>query len=330
MYIKDIEEACRKVINGDLTALQQLGLEDARYRSSKPLNISPKRLQINYDAVLNTVVAARELQLSFLEKMCQTTTACLQSFAKAQNIMQTHAVHGQDVAEIMLALIDEEKSKLWKEGDEAKESSTSEEEECEVSEIVESKTVIGVAEQQSQTVAMEVDSQEEKEVTSKKRKVVVVVEEQQSNTAAIQEGKEVRLKKRKKVVVKVEEEQRDTPAIAVEHPEESEEIEESEESKESEESEESEDNADKPEDSKAEETPAANTKPRQMPSLSHHVNRKCVVGHHCLYEGPNLKRHLRNVHVKNAHIEDRQVERYFALGLRSHNIRGPPEKTKSG
>ena len=242
--------------------------------------------------------------------------ACLQSFAKAQNITLTHAVDGQDVAEIMLALIDEEKSKLWKEGDEAKESSMSEEqEECEVSEIVESKTVVGVAEQQSQTAAMEVDSQEEKEVTSKKRKAVVEVEEQQSDTAAIQEGKEVRLKKRKTVVVKVEEEQRDTAAIAVERQEESEEIEESEESADEQE----------PEDSKAEETPAANTKP-----LSHHVNRKCVVGHHCLYEGPNLKRHLRNFHVKNAHIEDSQVERYFALGLGSHNIRGPPEKTKSG
>lgn len=62
MYIKDIEEACRKVINGDLTPLQQLGLEDARYPSSKPLKTSPTRLQINYDAVLNTAVAARELR----------------------------------------------------------------------------------------------------------------------------------------------------------------------------------------------------------------------------------------------------------------------------
>ena len=43
-----------------------------------------------------------------------------------------------------------------------------------------------------------------------------------------------------------------------------------------------------------------------------------------------MKRHLRNVHVKNGHIEDSQVERYFALGLGSQNIRGPPEKTKSG
>ena len=68
MYIKDIEEACRKVINGDLTALQQLGLEDARYPSSRPPNISPTRLQINYDAVVNTAVAVRELQLSFLKK----------------------------------------------------------------------------------------------------------------------------------------------------------------------------------------------------------------------------------------------------------------------
>ena len=89
MYIKDIEEACRKVINGDVTALQPLGLDDVRYPSGNPLNISPTRLQYDYDAVLNTAVAARELQLGFLEKMCQTTMACLKSFAKAQNITLT-------------------------------------------------------------------------------------------------------------------------------------------------------------------------------------------------------------------------------------------------
>ena len=230
MYIKDIEEARRKVINGDLTALQQLGLDDARYPAAKPLNISSTRLQFNYDAVLNTAVAARELQLGFLEKMCQTTMGCLQVFTKAQNITLKHSVDAPDVAEIMLALIDEEKRKLWKEGGEAKESNPSEEEEeqSENEEVVErsqeeknikpkkSKAVVEVKEEQSQTAESKEDSQEEKKVKTKKSKKV---EEEQSETAEIEveskEGKQVKPKKRK-TVVEVQEEQSETEESEVE------------------------------------------------------------------------------------------------------------------
>ena len=187
MYVKDIEEACRKVINGNLTALQQLDLDDARYPAAKPLNISFIRLQFNCDVVLNTTVPARELQLGFLEKICQTTMGCLQAFAKAHNITLKHSIDAPDVAEIMLALIDEERRKLWKEGDEAKESNPSEEEE------------------QSENEEVVERSQEEKNVKPKKSKAVVEVEKEQSQSAektkkTVRKGKKLKPKRERKLL----------------------------------------------------------------------------------------------------------------------------------
>ena len=55
-----------------------------------------------------------------------------------------------------------------------------------------------------------------------------------------------------------------------------------------------------------------------------------MVGYGCSYEGPNLKRHLVNVHVKREQILPNQVGKYFAMGLQGHRKRGPTEKTKAG
>ena len=63
--------------------------------------------------VLNTAVAARELQLSFLEKQCQENLDALMAIAAAKKINLQHNVDGADVAEIVLALIDEERQRLF-------------------------------------------------------------------------------------------------------------------------------------------------------------------------------------------------------------------------
>ena len=65
-------------------------------------------------------------------------------------------------------------------------------------------------------------------------------------------------------------------------------------------------------------------------SISHHVDRICVIGHGCSYVGPNLKRHLTNVHVKWGHILLGQVDKYFSMGLEGHKKRGPARKTTAG
>ena len=60
---------------------------------------------------------------------------------------------------------------------------------------------------------------------------------------------------------------------------------------------------------------------------SHHRNRTCLVGKGCAgYVGPNLKRHLTNVHLRKNHISEEDLDRYFALGLDPRKKRGPPRK----
>ena len=112
MYIEDIEEACRKVINGDQEALKQLGLDNASYPVPSPQSTSSTSLQATYNGALRSVVAARELGLTFLEKQCELTLQYIQAIAAAKKKMTLqHEVDAEDVAEVMLALIDEEKDK---------------------------------------------------------------------------------------------------------------------------------------------------------------------------------------------------------------------------
>ena len=112
MYIEDIISACRKIMARDLDALEELGLDSMTYPRPNALNTSTSHLQITYNSVLNTAVAARELQLGFLEKQCQEMLEALQAIALARKITLQHDVDSNDVAEIMLSLIGEERQRL--------------------------------------------------------------------------------------------------------------------------------------------------------------------------------------------------------------------------
>ena len=72
-----------------------------------------------------------------------------------------------------------------------------------------------------------------------------------------------------------------------------------------------------------EEIPAVK-KVKKSVSVTHHLDRRCVVGHGCSYEGPSLKRYMGNVHILH-----NQVDKYFATGLQGHKKRGPREKSKA-
>ena len=66
-------------------------------------------------------------------------------------------------------------------------------------------------------------------------------------------------------------------------------------------------------------------------SSSHHVNRKCLVKSGCAgYCGPNLRRHLVNVHANKNHIRHQDVDRFFAMGLHYKRKRGPSRVDKKG
>ena len=71
MYVNEIQAACRRVLSGHDDALEELGLDTVSYPCVKPHNTSSSTLQITYDEVLHTAVAARELSLGLLEKHCQ-------------------------------------------------------------------------------------------------------------------------------------------------------------------------------------------------------------------------------------------------------------------
>ena len=63
---------------------------------------------------------------------------------------------------------------------------------------------------------------------------------------------------------------------------------------------------------------------------SHHLDRRCVVPKSSGYSGPNLKRHLTNVHIKKGHIKADDVDRLFSLGQDRSKKRGPKRRNSKG
>ena len=112
MYVEDIMAACRKVMDGDEEALQQLGLDNVSYLRQSPLNPLPDNLQVNYTYALNITIAARELQFTINEEQCKIAMRLMQTIAHYKGITLYHNVDGQDVAEVMLSLIHEEQEHL--------------------------------------------------------------------------------------------------------------------------------------------------------------------------------------------------------------------------
>jgi len=73
MYIEDIIAACRRILDGDEDALQQLGLDTIQYRHPALFNTSPMSLQSAYNHALHLAVAARELDMGTLQLQAQMT-----------------------------------------------------------------------------------------------------------------------------------------------------------------------------------------------------------------------------------------------------------------
>ena len=207
MYVKDIKEACRRVISGDEEALKQLGLDNASYPVPKPQSTLTISLQASYDGVLNTTVAARELQLSFLKKQCELTLQYMQAIAAAKNISLKQEVDPQDVTEVMLAFIDEEKEK-YKLKHAAAELSQSEEEEDEETPQSEEREADNTKKEDGKVQVekeMETQSKEkEQRPQPKKRKAVTQIEE---DSECEEEGdEETPESKEKKAASQIEEE----------------------------------------------------------------------------------------------------------------------------
>lgn len=88
--------------------------------------------------------------------------------------------------------------------------------------------------------------------------------------------------------------------------------------------------SDQDEQSEGEEIEDEEGQVKEKNAQSRHLDRKCLVGKGCVYYGPNLKRHLRNVHLKKNEISEQDVGRFFHMGVNPKKRRGPPIKTKPG
>ena len=165
MHIKDIEDAYRRVLAGDDEALEVLGLNNVSYQQSSPQS---------------------SLQFSFLEKQCQLTLEFISAIAAAKKVVLQHEVDGQDVAEIMLSLINKERQRYVPQ------------------------TPIDISESDDeQGKAEPAEGQKEKDDRPLKRKAPIV-EEQEDSEPEVQENKgdgEVKKKvkaKKPKTVIAIE------------------------------------------------------------------------------------------------------------------------------
>lgn len=118
-------------MRGQDDALQELGLDNVSYPRPKPHHTSTSTLQIAYNEVLHTAVAARELSLGLLEKQCQQTLEFIQAVAVSKKITLQHNIDGRDVAELILSLTDEELQRHYIRDDSQEESEKEEQEEGE-------------------------------------------------------------------------------------------------------------------------------------------------------------------------------------------------------
>ena len=112
MFVEDIIAACKRVIDGDHDALEELGLDAIQYRNPAPFNTHPLFLQSAYNQTLHLAVAARELDLATLQMQTHMTLMLVKAAAEHNNITIEHRIDGADVAEVMLSLVEEETTRL--------------------------------------------------------------------------------------------------------------------------------------------------------------------------------------------------------------------------
>jgi len=112
MFIEDVIAACKRVVDRDQDALDELGLDAIQYHRPTPFNTHPLSLHSAYNHALHLAIAERELQMSTLEMQMHMTLLLIKVVAEQNNITIEHRVDGSDVAELMLSLTEEETTRL--------------------------------------------------------------------------------------------------------------------------------------------------------------------------------------------------------------------------
>ena len=285
----------------------------------KPHNTSVSTLQVTYNEVLHTAVAARELGFGVLEKQCQETLDFIQAIAVGRKVTLQHEIDGTDVAEIMLSLIDEELQRQCPKDDSQEDSENGDQNQGETElEKPQDDSDIAVITVRENTMESQAESPKRNTPELQKTAFEIAIslarkKSEKRKTTHFEKSKFQGDGESSDLEESDEECQRETSG--------------SEESKE-----ESEGMTSHSEKRGQHSEGQAGSKVGALKTLSssHHLARKCIVGHHCTYQGPNLKRHLRNFHVRKGHIGEREVDRLLAMGFRGNKKRGPARENKGG
>ncbi|KAJ7386033.1 hypothetical protein OS493_012366 [Desmophyllum pertusum] len=96
----------------DQDALDRLGLMGASFDPPRVSHTDMNTLQVRYNATLHTGLAAKKLGITFLENQCLYTMEYIRAIATATGLRLEHQIDNQDVCEVMLSLLEEEKERV--------------------------------------------------------------------------------------------------------------------------------------------------------------------------------------------------------------------------
>ena len=110
--INESMEICRKAMNGDEGAEDELDLQSVQVTMPKKTKQTKSLLQQEFTAALTLAMAARKLKRTLLESQCLQTIKYISLIAAGQGVKLQDTIDGQDVAELMLSILDEMRSCL--------------------------------------------------------------------------------------------------------------------------------------------------------------------------------------------------------------------------
>ena len=108
--INRLMELCRRAIDGNIEAQHELDLQSVSVEMPRNKNLSEITLQHNFTVALTLATAARKLKRTMLESQCLQTIQYISSIAASRKLNLDDEIDGQDVAEVMLSILDEVKS----------------------------------------------------------------------------------------------------------------------------------------------------------------------------------------------------------------------------
>jgi len=107
-----LKEQCRRAMHGDQEVLEELNLVDINVATPRKLHLDFATLQREFTAAQTTAAAAKRCSMFVLENEYIKTMSYILAIAQARQFKIMKEVDAQDVAELMLSLLEEEESRV--------------------------------------------------------------------------------------------------------------------------------------------------------------------------------------------------------------------------